>query len=129
MTFVSRAPEALLNISLNPMQWGFALTDLVAPAAATRFFAPFRRLADSMPFSDIMVDPVLPSVNLLNRLTGDSAERYFGISERDIDKELLYLHFMKHYEAVLGSLQTWRQYKDWARPSGLPEWVRTGVSA
>ncbi len=129
MTFVSRAPEALLNISLNPMQWGFALSDLVAPAAASRWLDPFRKLADGMPFSGVMVDPVLPGVNLLNRLTGNAAERFFGISERDIDKELLYLHFMQHYEAVLGSLQTWRQVEDWARASGLPEWVRTGVSS
>lgn len=129
MTFVSRAPEALLNISLNPMQWGFALTDLVAPGSSSGWLEPFKKMADSLPFSDIMVDPVLPSVNLLNLLTGNAAEKYFGVSERDINKELLYLHFMKHYEAVLGSLQTWRQYKDWTRPAGLPDWVRTGVSA
>ena len=43
---------------------------------------------------------------MLNLLSGDAAEKYFGISERDLDKELLYLHFMQHYDAVLGSLQS-----------------------
>ena len=129
MTFVSRAPDALLNMSLNPLQWGFALTDSSPRAPPTGWLKPFKKIADSLPFSDVMVDPVLPSVSLLNQLTGNAAEKYFGVSERDINKELLYLHFMKHYDAVLGSLQTWRQYKDWTRPSGLPDWVRTGVSA
>lgn len=129
MTFVSRAPEALLNMSLNPLQWGFALTDLVAPGASTGWLRPFKQVADGLPFSDVVVDPVLPSVKLLNLLTGNVAGKYFGISERDIDKELLYLHFMQHYDAVLGSLQTWRQYRDWTKPAALPDWVKTGVSA
>jgi hypothetical protein len=129
MTFVSRAPEALLNMSLNPLQWGFAFTDLVAPGASTGWLKPFKKVVDGLPFSDVMVDPVLPGVKWLNLLTGNAAEKYFGISERDIDKELLYLHFLQHYNSILGSLQTWRQYKDWTRPSRLPDWVRTGVSS
>ena len=129
MTFVSRAPRALLNMSLNPLRWGFAFTDLVAPGVASGWLDPFKRVVDGLPFSNVTVDPILPSIKLLNLLSGDAAEKYFGISERDLDKELLYLHFMQHYDAVLGSLQTWRQYEDWTRQPGLPHWVRTGVSA
>ena len=129
MTFVSRAPEAVLNVPVNPLMWGFTVADMVAPDTTDGVLKPFKRLAEAMPFSDVMVDPILPSVKALNALSGGAAEKYFGISERDLSKEMLYLHFLKHYDAVLGSLQTWRQYRDWSDPSSLPDWVKTGVSS
>jgi hypothetical protein len=42
---------------------------------------------------------------------------------------LTYAHFVQHYNAVLGSRQTWEMFPDWTAESKLPDWVKSGDSA
>ena len=72
-------------------------------------------------------DPVLPTVGLLNLVTFGQAAKQLCISKRAIIKEALFIHFQQHYQAILGSLQTWRQIPDWtAAEEKLPAWVISG---
>ena len=82
-----------------------------------------------MPLTNRTFDPVLPTVWLLNQLTlGQAAKR--GISKERIIKEALFIHFLQHYQTIVGSLQTWRQVRDWtAKEEDLPAWVVSGKSS
>jgi hypothetical protein len=81
-----------------------------------------------MPFSTSYLHPVLPMVRLLNLFTGNLAGDQFGISEAQINKTLTYIHFEQHYNAVMGSRQTWEQFSDWTDDTRLPDWVKNGHS-
>ncbi len=129
MTFVSHAPEGLINVSLNPLTWGVTLANLSTSRVFAQYIAPVQKAINRLPFSDLTIDPIRPTVRWLNLLTGNYAAKYFCISQREIDKELLYIHFLQHYNAVLGSMQTWRQFPDWTDAAKLPTWVKTGQSA
>ncbi len=129
MTFVSSSPEALINVSVNPLQWGLGIADLVSFGTSSRLLGGVQEMVDRLPFSDARINPIVPSVNMLNLMTGNAADKYFCMSKRQLEKELLHIHFMQHYNAVLGSLQTWRQFADWTDADTLPAWVKSGVSA
>ncbi|MFT4639616.1 MAG: hypothetical protein ACI8T1_002941 [Verrucomicrobiales bacterium] len=129
MCFVSGAPKAFLNVSANPLDWGFMATDLLTAGQFSGFLAPFRRAANMLPLSAIKFDPVYPAVRALNVLTMGAAGSQLGISEESINKTLTYIHFQQHYNAVLGSRQTWEMFPDWTDEPHLPDWVKLGESA
>jgi hypothetical protein len=128
MTFVSRAPDGIFNLSVNPLHWGYKFAEIFSLGAATPFIAPFKNVTDRLPYAEATINPVYPPIRWINRLTGNALSKYFCISERQINKDLIYIHFLEHYHAVMGSAQTWRQFPDWTDERSLPEWVRTGVS-
>ncbi len=128
MSFVSAAPEAILNVSVNPLEWGFEAFDLFTARQFSGYLAPFRRAANLLPFSDRVFDPVYPAVRALDLLTMGISRRQLGISREQINKTLTYVHFLQHYNAVLGSQQTWEMFPDWTDESKLPDWVTTGNS-
>ena len=66
---------------------------------------------------------------MLNFLTAGQAGRIFGLSKDQIIKEALFIHFLQHYQTIVGSLQTWRQINDWTAADELPEWVVSGRSS
>lgn len=129
MSFVSTAPKGLLNFSMNPLDWGFMATELLTAGQFSSYLAPFRRAVKSLPFSKLTFDPVFPAVNAMNVMTLGAAKRQLGISQDDMNKTLTYAHFLQHYNAVLGSRQTWEMFSDWTDKTKLPEWVRKGDSA
>ena len=129
MCFVSGAPKAFLNVSANPLDWGFMATDLLTAGKFSGFLAPFRRAANKLPLSNVKFDPVYPAVRALNMLTMGAAGNQLGISEEGINKNLTYIHFQQHYNAVLGSRQTWEMFPDWTDDNLLPDWVKLGESA
>ena len=126
--FVAQEPTGLLNISLDPLQWGWRLADAATFGAAAANLQPLKRMIDMTPMSRLKVDPVFPAVRLLNLLTAGQAGKQLCISRLDIIKGLLFVHFLQHYQMVVGSLQTWRQVRDWLDRESLPEFVITGKS-
>ena len=73
---------------------------------------------------------MLPTVRMLNLFTAGQAGKRLGISKQHIVKEALFLHFLQHYQTIVGSLQTWRQIPDWtAGEETLPQFVVTGRSS
>jgi hypothetical protein len=129
MVFVANRPQRLLNLSLNPVDWGFTLADLMTFGLSSRFFAPLQGVLDQLPFGGGNVDPVYAFIWLANALSGGQAAKQLCLSTEELDKQFLVKHFMQHYQTVAGALHTWRQIPDWLDSSALPEWVVGGTSA
>ncbi len=129
MVFVANRPTAIALVSLDPLQWGCAFANAATGGAARPFTAPFSALAQAMPWGQLTFDPVFSFVALANLATAGLAAQELCISRQQIEKQLILIHFQKHYAAISGSLQTWRQIRDWDDESSLPGWVLRGASA
>ncbi|HYU33742.1 MAG TPA: hypothetical protein VEW48_16435, partial [Thermoanaerobaculia bacterium] len=127
MTFVANRPTGILNVSLNPVQWGLDAMDLMSGGLSSALTAPLRVASERLPaVGGFRPDPVFAFVLAANALTGGLAAQELCISRVQLEKRLILQHFMKHYQAVSGSIQTWRQIRDWLDESRLPRWVVTG---
>ncbi len=127
--FVAWEPDKMLNLSIDPLVWGFQLLNLFGTKEIRHTLAPFKRFYNSLPTSKWRFDPVFPAVNLLNLLTFQQADKRLCISAAQLRKEFLFIHFKQHYQTIVGSLQTWRQIPDWLDHRALPSFVVTGVSS
>lgn len=129
-TFVAKEPTAVLKLSVDPFAWGFQLADVMfGSPEVKRTLAPIRRLYNRLPWSRLRFDPVFPALDMLNLLTFNQASERLCISSTQLKKEFLFLHFLQHYQTILGSLQTWRQVPDWLDQASLPAFVVTGRSS
>jgi hypothetical protein len=129
MLFLANRPEGIVNLSLNPVRWGFRLADLFSLGMMSRWLGPEQAMLESLPFSQISFDPVYTYVAAMNLLSAGYAGRQLCISKTQLDKSFLLQHFMQHYKTIVGSLLTWRQIPDWLDREALPEWVITGRSS
>jgi hypothetical protein len=127
MVFVANRPERIVNLSLDPINWGFTLADLLSFGLTSPFLAPVKGVLDRLPFRGGNVDPVYAFVWLANALTGGQAAQQLCISKDELDKQFLVKHFWQHYQTIAGSLHTWRQIPNWLDSAALPQWVLTGV--
>ena len=126
--FVAREPKGILHLSVDPLAWGFQFTKALG-GEVPGFLQPIKRAWDRMPLTNRTFDPVLPTVALLNFFTAGQAAK-LGISKDRIIKEALFIHFLQHYQTIVGSLQTWRQIRDWTvKEAELPQWVVSGKSS
>ncbi|HVF58515.1 MAG TPA: hypothetical protein VNJ70_01690 [Thermoanaerobaculia bacterium] len=126
MVFISNRPTGVVNVSLDPIDWGFRLADLATFGLSSRLMAPFQGLLAQLPGRPGDVDPVYAYIALANLLTGGAAASQLCISRDQLDKQFLVQHFMQHYTAISGSLPTWREICDWLDAAALPEWVIRG---
>ena len=143
MTFVSNRPDRIVNLSLDPLDWGFDLSDRMSFGLGGALTGPLRQLMGDFPGQlsaplkrvlgglpdDAEVDPVLASIALLNLLTGGQAAKRLNISREELNRGFLVQHSMQHYQTALGSLRTWRQVPDWLDGEALPGWVRNAASS
>jgi hypothetical protein len=129
MVFVANRPTAIAQVSLDPAQWGLALLNAASGGMAKPFTQPLSRLAQATPWGGLTVDPVFGFIDAANLTTGGLAARQLCLSRQQLEKLLILLHFRKHYAAISGSLQTWRQVRDWDNERTLPRWVVEGHSA
>lgn len=125
MAFVANRPERILNLSLNPAQWGLQLADLMSFGMASRFLGGLA----PPPLPGQVDDPVFGFITLANLLSAGQAAQTLCISRSQLEKDFLVVHFMQHYNAIAGSLLTWRQVADWLNRAALPEWVVSGKSS
>lgn len=127
--FVVNRPERILNVPIDPLQWGISLMNLGSMGMASQIFPRLGELLNDTSFSTSSFDPLLTYVRLINLLTGGAAAEQLCISKVQLEKEMLVQHFMEHYNMLTGSLFTWRQIPDWLDQSALPLWVIHGESA
>ena len=73
-------------------------------------------------------NPVYAYIDVANALTFGQAGARLCITRDQLDKRFLVQHFMQHYQAITGSLLTWRQVPDWLDTASLPDWVVNGTS-
>lgn len=134
MVFVANRPERIVNVSLNPVDWGFRLADALSFGFTSRVLAPLQEVLDRLPFWESDVDPVYAFITLANGLTGGQAAQTLCISQQELDRQFLLKHFTQHYQTIAGSLQTWRQIPNWLAGEATllanprTRWVVTGSS-
>lgn len=126
MPFVVNRPNRILNVSLDPLDWGFKAAELMTLGLARPLIEPLQDLADSLPFRPGSFDPVFLGIDALNLATGGLAAKQLCISKSQLEKIFLIFHFNQYYTMISGTLLTWRQVRNWADPAQVPEWVKTG---
>lgn len=129
MAFTSDQPEKIMNLTLDPVNWSFSVADLMSFGMTSRVLRPLKEALDELPLKTNNLDPMLPSIALLNQFTNGQAAEKLAISEEQLFKGFLVKHSMQHYQTILGSLRTWRQIPDWLDEASLPEWVIDGHSS
>ena len=121
MVFVANRPTQVTRVSLDPMTWSARALRILWGQSAVPV-AP--GTTDRWTF-----DPVYSYVRLVNALSGGLAADRWCISRDQLDRDFLLQHFMQHYQAIIGSLATWRRVRDWCDAAALPSWISTGISA
>jgi hypothetical protein len=128
--FVVNRPMRILNVPLNPFDWGYEAACRLNLGTASCAIAPFKQAFELLPGGDLTFDPASLLVTAANLLTGGLAASTFCVSLEQLDKDFLVQHFQQHYQTLVGSLQTWRQIPNWLAPEGeLPPFVVTGRSS
>ncbi|MEM1203707.1 MAG: hypothetical protein AAGN66_10800 [Acidobacteriota bacterium] len=125
MAFVANRPEKVVDVSLDPVTWGFRMADMMTPSRGAGLLRPMRRAFESLPRPG-GVDLVSSYISFANMVTGGMASRELCISRDQLEKDFLLQHFTQHYNTLAGSLVTWRQIPDWLDREALPDWVLTG---
>lgn len=129
MVFVVNRPRHIALVQFDPLGWGYRLADTATFGIFSEVLRPFKRAWDQVAPRLGSFDPVYTYIRLLNAVTAGWAENALCISRTQLDKDFLLQHYMQHYQAVTGSLLTWRQIYDWLDAVNLPRWVVTGVSS
>jgi hypothetical protein len=128
LVFVVNRPHRILDVTLDPVDWGFRLANFFSFGLTSRLFAPAQFLLERLPLRVSGLDPVSAYVALANLLTGGLAGEQLCVSRQQLEKDFLVQHFLQHYGLIVGSLRTWRQVPDWLDEAALPERLRMGVS-
>ncbi len=126
--FVVNRPTQIVNVSLNPVEWGYQVASLLTLGTSRYLLAPVKRAFDRLPGSGLTFDPVTLSISAANLLTGGLAARDFCISLKQLERDFLVTHFQQHFQTLIGSLETWRQVPDWLDTEALPQWALHGRS-
>jgi hypothetical protein len=129
MPFVVNRPSKILNLSLDPLDWGFRAAEILSLGRAAPWLEPIHAALSRLPCRPDGFDPVFTGIDLLNLLTLGQASRQLCISKEQLEKLFLIFHFDQYYTMITGSLLTWRQISDWLDPAAIPLWVKTGVSS
>jgi hypothetical protein len=125
MVFVANRPTGIINLPLNPLNWGVRMLDLMSFGVAGPMLAPLKASVDRFSPGD-GVDPVYAFIDLVNLATGGYAARELCITRDQLDRDFLVTHFMQHYTMASGSLLTWRLIRNWLDAASLPRWVVRG---
>ncbi|MGD0568475.1 MAG: hypothetical protein ABSA78_08715 [Candidatus Sulfotelmatobacter sp.] len=129
IVFVVNRPEAIANLTLDPVDWSLRLANLLSLGMASSLLDPLRAAVSRLPLRLGTFDPVYSYIGLMKLLTDGLSEEKLCISKAQLDKRFLLQHFLQHYETLAGALFTWRQIPDWLDSAALPRWVVTGRSS
>jgi hypothetical protein len=129
IVFVVNRPEAIANLTLDPVDWSLRLANFLSLGIASPLLNPLRTAVSRLPLRLGSFDPVYSYIGLMKLLTDGLSEEKLCISKDQLDKRFLLQHFLQHYETLTGALFTWRQIPDWLDAAALPRWVVTGRSS
>ena len=128
MIFISNRPTSVARLVFDPIDWSFRVADALSLGLASRFATPVKEIFSQIPLR-VSFDPALFYVSVANAISNGEAERALCISRERLEKLFLSQHFQQHYQAITGSLLTWRQIPDWLDEKNLPSWVVAGLSS
>ena len=124
--FAANQPTQILNLSLNPVDWGVEAADLLSFGFLKPVLEPLRETSHRLPFGNLALRPIFNFITLANLATGGLAARELCISKNQLLKEVMAMHFLDAYHFALGTLETWNQIPDWTDTAALPRWVVAG---
>jgi len=128
MIFVANRVQRVLNVTIDPVNWTFDLANLFSLGLTKKIFTPVRDVLNRLPLR-FVIDPVSAYVSAANGFSAGYAAETLCISTETLERVFLVKHFEQHYEAVVGSLLTWRLIPDWLDSENLPPWVVAGLSS
>lgn len=111
MVFVVNRPRRLVEMGVNPLDWGLRLADRLAPGLTSRLLGPLRGTLEELAEPGSGIDPVLGALTLA------------GLPVERIERTFLTRHFLQHSQALAAMLRTWRAVPDWTDPPALPDWI------
>jgi hypothetical protein len=126
MDFITPQPPQILEF--KPVQWSFALADLMTFGAASTFLGPVKRIMEGF---EPQIDPVYTTVRLLNLLTLGVASDDYCVNKEQLFKLLMVLHFTDAFNMYNMSASHFRMVPDWTDEKNLPGWAHgtyTGTS-
>jgi hypothetical protein len=130
MVFVANRPRGVVSLDVDPfdlgLDAGLLAVRLGTLGLASGWVDAASRWLHALPRPRWSLDPVLGYVEVADRLSGGLAAEQLCIDKRQLEKEFLVKHYMQHYQAVAGSLATWRLVPDWCDEASLPRWIREG---
>jgi hypothetical protein len=122
---IMATPAKLLNLSLDPLNWGLQAADLMTLGAAEPLTSPVQKRLKQLPLPKLGFDPLLTSSGILNRLIPDGGKKQLLASKDHYRKEILAKDALGLRQALLGTRPTWLQVPDWVN-GPIPDWVRRG---
>ncbi|MCP3963351.1 MAG: hypothetical protein GY719_36395 [bacterium] len=125
VVFVANRPRKAVNVSVDPVDWGFRMADRFSLGAASSVIEPMQKMWHRMPGAG-GVDVVQTFINAANMVTSGGAARSLGLSRKQLHKNFLVAQFAQQYNLVAGSLAAWRQIPDWLDRDNLPDWALWG---
>jgi hypothetical protein len=128
MIFVANRLHKVLNVVVDPLDWGLGFADRISFGLANGVLGPARDLLNRLPLR-FTVDPVSTYISIANSVSGNYAQRQLCVSLETLEKLFLLKHFQQHFAAILGTLLTWRQIPDWLDEEQLPPWIITGLGS
>ena len=118
MDFITPQPPQILEF--KPVEWSFDLADLFTFGAASKIFAPVKKVLEGF---EPQIDPVYTTVRLLNLLTLGVASDDYCINKEQLFKLLMVLHFTDAYHMYNMSASHFRMVPDWTDEASLPAWA------
>jgi hypothetical protein len=128
MIFVANRLHKVLNVVVDPLDWGLGFADRISFGLASGVLGPARNLLKRLPLR-FTVDPVSTYISIANSASGQYAQQQLCVSLETLEKLFLLKHYQQHFAAVLGTLLTWRQIPDWLDEEKLPPWIITGLGS
>ena len=122
IAFVASRPRKVVNLSVDPVDWGLRLADVFSLGTASAFIEPMQKMWNRVPGPG-GVDVAQAFITAANMITSGGAARRLGVSRKQLHKSFLVAQFQQHYNVVAGSLMAWRQVSDWLDREGLPGWI------
>ena len=129
MVFIVNRPRRIVNLSINPLDWGLKMADVMSFGMSSRLLGPVKETLSRLPGWGSGVDPILGSIQAASALTGGYSAQRLCISKEQLEKSFLLRHFLQHYQTISSALMTWRSVPDWLAEAQLPEWVTKGRAA
>ena len=131
MVFVANRPDKIVDVSLDPVDWGFRVADVLSFGTASNLLKQIKTSVDQFPspLKGASFDPVYGFISLANGVSAGEAARQLCISRTQLDVDFLVQHFQQHYTTIVGSLLVWNLVPNWLDTQTIPRWVIEGKSS
>lgn len=109
---IAERPQRVSLLKLNPAGQGLSALDRMSLGMFSSALKPFAEVVGKLPLVG-QFDPILTYVDLANAVTGGFAGKELCIGNELLERRILYNHYLKQFEMVIGTRGIWRNCRDW----------------